>query len=56
MTIAEQFRQEGKIEGKIEASHTIAFNFMKLGISLEQISKATSLSIRELQDMKKKIH
>jgi predicted transposase/invertase (TIGR01784 family) len=56
MTIAEQFRQEGKIEGKIETSHAIAFNLMKLGIHLEQISKATSISVTELQDMKKKIH
>ena len=48
MTMAEQFRQQGWQEGKDEASHRIAFNFMKMGLSLEQIAQATDLSLTEL--------
>lgn len=52
MTIAEQLRQEGKIEGKME----IAVNMLQEGVSLETISKFTHLSSLELEDLKKKIH
>ena len=59
MTMAEQFRQEGRQEGwqegKDEASHRIAFNFMKMGLSLEQIAQATDLSLTELEQLKKSL-
>lgn len=45
--LAEQYLQKGKLEGKLEgreeALHETALNFLKLGISVEQIAQATSL-------------
>lgn len=52
MTIAEQFRQEGKAERNIE----IALSMLQGGIPLETISKHTHLSAPELEALKKKIH
>ena len=34
MTMAEQFRQEGRQQGRHDASYAIVFNFMKMGLGL----------------------
>lgn len=66
MTIAEQFRQEGfkkgiekGIEkGKLETfkAITLALHLFKEGKSLIQTSEATGLPVKELEEIKKKIH
>ena len=68
MTLVEQLKPEvykrgiekgiekGIKRGIEKASYKIAFNFLKLGLSLEQISQATELSLSELEDIKKQIH
>lgn len=50
MTLAEQYRQEGKIE----TLHETAISFLKLGVSIEQVSQATKLPLQEVQDLWKK--
>lgn len=54
MTLAEKYRQKGKLEGKLEALRETALNFLKLGISTEKVAQATNLSLQEVQDLWKK--
>jgi len=58
MTLAEKYRQKGEIkgrlEGRLEALHETALNFLKLGISKEQVAQATKLSLQEVQDLLQK--
>jgi len=64
MTIVEQLKPEiykrgiekGRVEGKREASHTIAINLLSLGLPQEKISQATGLSLPELEGLKKQLH
>lgn len=55
MTLAEKYRQkgkvEGKLEGKLEALHETALNFLKLGISVEQIVEATKLPLEVVENL-----
>jgi predicted transposase/invertase (TIGR01784 family) len=51
MTLAEKYRQEGKLEGKLEALHEIALNLLSLGMSTEQVAQATKLPRQEVQDL-----
>ena len=48
----EEGKKEGRIEGKKEEKNAIAKNFLNLGLSLEQISKGTGLSISEIKKLK----
>lgn len=48
-------KAEGIQEGLEKASHKIALNLLKSGLSLEQIAQATEIAISELEDLKKKI-
>ena len=43
--------QKGKAEGRQEEKHSIALNLKKLGVSIEQIAFATSLSIEEIEKL-----
>ena len=68
MTLAEQFRQEGKqeglleglqkgeqkgkLEGKLEASRAIAMKLFGQGMSIDQIALITGLSIQEIEEIK----
>ena len=58
MTLAEQYRQkgilEGKLEGKLEALHETALNLFKFGMSADQVSQATTLPLQEIQALWKK--
>ena len=45
-------KNEGKIEGKKEKQLEIAKELLKLGISIEDIQKATKLSIEEINKLK----
>ena len=44
-------KAEGKAEGRQEEKHSIALNLKKLGVSIEQIAFATSLSIEEIEKL-----
>lgn len=46
MTIAEQFRQEG-----VQRIQKAAINFLKVGLSLEQVSQGTGLSLEEVKEL-----
>jgi predicted transposase/invertase (TIGR01784 family) len=60
MNLAEQLRQEGFqkgiYQGKNEAAHDIALNFLKLGIAQDQIAQATGLPLEEIESLKKQLH
>ncbi|MGI4851460.1 MAG: hypothetical protein ACRYGR_05915, partial [Janthinobacterium lividum] len=45
--------EKGIEKGKAETAHTIALNFLNLGIPIEKVSKATGLSLSTLKDFKK---
>ena len=42
---------EGRAEGRDEQNRLNAINFFKLGVDIETISKATGISVKELQDI-----
>jgi predicted transposase/invertase (TIGR01784 family) len=46
-------REEGKIEGKIEKAIETAQELLKMGLSAEQISTATKLTIAEIEEIEK---
>jgi len=48
----EKGKLEGKIEGEKQKAIEIAKNLMKLNLSLSDISKATGLSIDEIEKIK----
>ena len=45
-------RLEGKQEGLIEGKKEVAKNLLSLGISIDDISKATGLSVEEIKKLK----
>ena len=47
----EEGLQKGKAEGRQEEKHSIVLNLKKLGVSIEQISFATGLSIEEIEKL-----
>lgn len=49
--IMETQRMEGRKEGHEKAQQTIARNLKQMGLSLEDISKATGLTIEEIENM-----
>jgi predicted transposase/invertase (TIGR01784 family) len=59
MTLAEQFRQEGKQQGiqeglhrgKEEALKTVAMNLLSQGLSVDKIVAATGLSAKEIKSL-----
>ncbi len=42
---------KGRAEGKQEEKRSIALNFKKLGVNVEQIALATGLSIEEIEKL-----
>lgn len=55
MTLAEKYRQKGKVEGEIKgeikALRKTALNLFKFGMTKEQVAQATTLSLQEVQDL-----
>ncbi len=47
--ITDQKVREGKAEGKVEEKRQTAKNLLKLGVSIDTISKATGLTPEEIQ-------
>ena len=45
----EEGRKEGREEGKIEALHNTARNLLKIGMSPDNVSEATGLSVEEIK-------
>jgi predicted transposase/invertase (TIGR01784 family) len=48
-------KAEGKVEGKAEATRKLALNLLQIGMSLEQISQVTELSLEQVQALQKEI-
>ncbi|MDM8526179.1 hypothetical protein QUF80_22615 [Desulfococcaceae bacterium HSG8] len=48
VSVAEQFKTEGKIEGKKET----AFNLLKMGMDVKFVMRATGLSEEEVRQLK----
>jgi predicted transposase/invertase (TIGR01784 family) len=46
---------KGKAEGKAEATKKLALNLLRIGMSLEQISEVTELSLEQVQTLQKEI-
>ena len=44
-------RQEGRLEGKLEEKLEIARNLIKMGMPLDQVSKATGLTSTEIENL-----
>lgn len=59
MTLAEKYRQKGKLEGKLEgelkALHKMALKFLNRGMSADQVAEMTELSLEEVQKLKSTI-
>jgi predicted transposase/invertase (TIGR01784 family) len=46
-------KAEGIAEGRIEEKHQIALRLLRLGLELEDIEKATALSIKQIKAIAK---
>ncbi|WP_016949826.1 hypothetical protein [Anabaena sp. PCC 7108] len=46
---------KGKVEGIAEATKKLALNLLRIGMSLEQISEVTELSLEQVQALQKEI-
>ncbi|MDD1416716.1 hypothetical protein MEN41_19460 [Dolichospermum sp. ST_con] len=46
---------KGKAEGKAEATKKLALNLLRIGMSLEQISEVTELSLEQVQTLQKEM-
>jgi predicted transposase/invertase (TIGR01784 family) len=46
---------EGKEEGITEATRKLALKLLRIGMSLEQISEVTELSLAQIKDLQKEI-
>jgi len=55
MTLAEKYRQKGKLEGKLEAFHKMALKFLNRGMSADQVAEMTELPLDEIQRLKSTI-
>ena len=47
-------KAEGEAKGKVVAKEEDAINFLKLGVDEEVVAKGTGLSIKKVQELKKK--
>ena len=52
MTVKERFKNEGREEGREEGILSVAKNLISLGLSLQQISMATGLSVEVIETLK----
>ncbi len=48
----EEGREEGREQGRLESSLQSAINFLKMGLSIEDISKGTGLSMEKINELK----
>lgn len=53
--IYQEILEEGKVEGKAETTRNVALNLLRIGMSLEQISQVTELSLEQVQALQKEI-
>lgn len=53
MTYAEELRREGEQKGKQEEKQEIARNLLKSGVDTSIVAKATHLTIKQLEELKK---
>ncbi len=54
-SLMEELQYKGRLEGIEETKRKMAINFLKLGISPEQVATATGLSIEELSELENNI-
>jgi len=47
--------EKGRLEGKLEGQRKTAKNFLRLGLSPEQVAEAAELPIEEILQLKKEI-
>lgn len=52
MTLAEIYKEKGKEEGREDTKLEIASNLLSLGLTVEQIVKATGLSEAEVEELR----
>ena len=55
MTTADKLRNEGKLEGKLEAQREIIANMLKIGISEKEVARLTKASLEFVQKVKAEI-
>lgn len=56
MTLAEQFRAEGKAEGRKEGRITVAERLLSEGVDAAFVARMTDLSVDEIQQLEKSVH
>ena len=50
-----QGRQEGRAEGRLEGLNETAVRLLSMGLSVEDVSKGTSLPLEAVEEIKKQI-
>lgn len=53
--ILEEGEAKGEAKGKTETTRKLALNLLQIGMSLEQISQVTELSLEQVQALQKEI-
>ena len=48
-------RREGREEGKAEIKTETAINFLKMGLSPEQVAQGTGLSIEQVKELERQL-
>ncbi|MCF4966150.1 Rpn family recombination-promoting nuclease/putative transposase [Nostoc sp. CMAA1605] len=53
--IYQEILQEGRAEGRVEATRKLALNLLQIGMDLEQIAQVTELSLEQVQTLQKQM-
>jgi predicted transposase YdaD len=53
--IYQEILGEGRAEGKVETTRKLPLNLLIIGMSLEQITEITELSLEQVQTLQKEI-
>jgi predicted transposase YdaD len=51
MTVLDQYKLEGKIEGKEEERYEMALRFLENSVDIQIVAKCTGYSLQEIRDM-----
>ena len=51
----EQGRKEGRQEGQKEEKQAVALNFLRMGLSPDQVAQGTGLSLEKIQELQSQL-
>ncbi len=49
--VYQEILAEGELKGKLEEARKIALNLLKMGMTVEQVSQVTELSVEDVQNL-----